>query len=151
LRFGRPKVPVFIKPDAPFELGKIQRIVRGTDVTLVACGHLVWESVIAAKELAKDGVKAEVLNVHTIKPLDQATLVDSASRTGAVVVAEEHQRNGGLGSLVAQTLAQHSPTKMDFVAVDDQFGESGKPAQLMEKYGLDAATIVRKTKALLGR
>lgn len=150
LRFGRPKVPVFIKPDAPFELGKIQRIVRGADVTLVACGHLVWESVIAAKALAEDGIQAEVLNVHTIKPLDHATLVESAGRTGAVVVAEEHQRNGGLGSIVAQTLSQHQPTKMDFVAVDDQFGESGKPAQLMEKYGLDAATIVQKTKALLG-
>lgn len=151
LRFGRPKVPVFIKPDAPFELGKIQRIVRGTDVTLVACGHLVWESVIAAKALAEDGIQAEVLNVHTIKPLDHATLVESAGRTGTVVVAEEHQRNGGLGSIVAQTLSQHQPTKMDFVAVDDQFGESGKPAQLMEKYGLDAATIVQKTKSLLGR
>ena len=151
LRFGRPKVPVFIQPEAPFEIGKIQRIITGSDVTIAACGHLVWEAVQAALELAKDGISAEVLNVHTVKPLDEATLVESAKRTGAVVVAEEHQRLGGLGSSVAQCLASHHPTKMDFVAVEDQFGESGTPAQLMAKYGLDAKTIVEKTRALLGR
>ena len=151
LRFGRPKVPVFIQPEAPFEIGKIQRIVTGSDVTIAACGHLVWEAVQAALELAKDGISAEVLNVHTVKPLDEATLVESAKRTGAVVVAEEHQRLGGLGGSVAQCLASHHPTKMDFVAVEDQFGESGTPAQLMAKYGLDAKTIVEKTRALLGR
>lgn len=150
LRFGRPKVPVFIQPEAPFELGKIQRIVSGKDVTLVACGHLVWEAVQAALELAKDGIQAEVLNVHTVKPLDEATLIESAKRTGAVLVAEEHQRAGGLGESVAQVLAAHHPTRMAFVAVDDSFGESGTPAQLMEKYGLDAKSIVAKTKALLG-
>ena len=151
LRFGRPKVPVFIQPEAPFEIGKIQRIITGSDVTIAACGHLVWEAVQAALELAKDGISVEVLNVHTVKPLDEATLVESAKRTGAVVVAEEHQRLGGLGSSVAQCLASHHPTKMDFVAVEDQFGESGTPAQLMAKYGLDAKTIVKKTRALLGR
>ena len=151
LRFGRPKVPVFIQPEAPFEIGKIQRIITGSDVTIAACGHLVWEAVQAALELAKDGISAEVLNVHTVKPLDEATLVESAKRTGAVVVAEEHQRLGGLGGSVAQCLASHHPTKMDFVAVEDQFGESGTPAQLMAKYGLDAKTIVEKTRALLGR
>ena len=151
LRFGRPKVPVFIQPEAPFELGKIQRIITGSDVTIAACGHLVWESVQAALELHKEGISAEVLNVHTVKPLDEATLVESAKRTGAVVVAEEHQRLGGLGCSVAQCLASHHPTKMDFVAVEDQFGESGTPAQLMAKYGLDAKTIVTKTRALLGR
>jgi len=150
LRFGRPKVPVFIQPEAPFELGKIQRIVSGKDVTLVACGHLVWEAVQAALELTKDGIQAEVLNVHTVKPLDEATLLESAKRTGAVLVAEEHQRAGGLGESVAQVLAAHHPTRMAFVAVDDSFGESGTPAQLMEKYGLDAKSIVAKTKALLG-
>jgi transketolase len=150
LRFGRPKVPVFIQPDAPFELGKIQRIISGKDVTLVACGHLVWEAVQAALELAKDGIQAEVLNVHTVKPLDAATLLESAKRTGAVLVAEEHQRAGGLGESVAQVLASHHPTRMAFVAVDDSFGESGTPAQLMEKYGLDAKNIVVQTKALLG-
>ena len=151
LRFGRPKVPVFIQPEAPFELGKIQRIITGSDVTIAACGHLVWEAVQAALELHKEGISAEVLNVHTVKPLDEAPLVESAKRTGAVVVAEEHQRLGGLGSSVAQCLASHLPTKMDFVAVEDQFGESGTPAQLMAKYGLDAKTIVTKTRALLGR
>lgn len=151
LRFGRPKVPVFIQPEAPFELGKIQRIITGSDVTIAACGHLVWEAVQAALELHKEGISAEVLNVHTVKPMDEATLVESAKRTGAVVVAEEHQRLGGLGSSVAQCLASHYPTKMDFVAVEDQFGESGTPAQLMAKYGLDAKTIVTKTRALLGR
>ena len=151
LRFGRPKVPVFVKPDAPFEIGKIQRVMSGSDLTIAACGHLVWESVQAAIELAKDGITVDVLNVHTIKPLDEATLVESAKRTGAVLVAEEHQRNGGLGSLVAQTLGKHCPTPMDFVAVDDSFGESGTPAQLMEKYGLDAKTIVTKAKALVQR
>ena len=151
LRFGRPKVPVFVKPDAPFEIGKIQRVMSGSDLTIAACGHLVWESVQAAIELAKDGITVDVLNVHTIKPLDEATLVESAKRTGAVLVAEEHQRNGGLGSLVAQTLGKRCPTPMDFVAVDDSFGESGTPAQLMEKYGLDAKTIVTKAKALVQR
>ena len=151
LRFGRPKVPVFIQPEAPFELGKIQRIITGSDVTIAACGHLVWEAVQAALEMHKEGISAEVLNVHTVKPMDEATLVESAKRTGAVVVAEEHQRLGGLGSSVAQCLACHHPTKMDFVAVEDQFGESGTPAQLMAKYGLDAKTIVTKTRALLGR
>ena len=101
LRFGRPKVPVFIQPEAPFELGKIQRIITGSDVTIAACGHLVWEAVQAALALHKEGISAEVLNVHTVKPLDEATLVESAKRTGAVVVAEEHQRLGGLGSSVA--------------------------------------------------
>ena len=149
LRFGRPKVPVFIQPEAPFEIGKIQRIVTGSDVTIAACGHLVWEAVHAAMELHKEGISAEVLNVHTIKPLDEATLVESAKRTGAVLVAEEHQRFGGLGSSVAQCLSSRHPTKMDYVAVDDQFGESGTPTQLMAKYGLDARTILAKTRALV--
>ena len=151
LRFGRPKVPVFIQPEAPFELGKIQRIISGADITIAACGHLVWESVQAALELAEAGIHAEVLNVHTIKPLDVEALVASAKKTGAVLVAEEHQRLGGLGSSVAQALAAHLPTPMAFVAVEDQFGESGTPSQLMTKYGLDANSIVRKAKALIGR
>ena len=151
LRFGRPKVPVFIQSEAPFELGKIQRIMTGSDITIAACGHLVWESVQAALELAEAGIHAEVLNVHTIKPLDVDALVASAKKTGAVLVAEEHQRLGGLGSSVAQALAAHHPTPMAFVAVEDQFGESGTPSQLMTKYGLDAKAIVRKAQALIGR
>ena len=151
LRFGRPKVPVFIDAEAPFELGKIQKVISGADLTIAACGHLVWEAIQAAVELAKDGIHAEVLNVHTIKPLDEKTLIESAQKTGHVLVAEEHQRLGGLGSSVAQCLAANHPTAMDFVAVEDQFGESDTPAQLMQKYGLDAASIVRKSKALLGK
>ena len=151
LRFGRPKVPVFVQLDAPFELGKIQRIISGSDITIAACGHLVWESVQAALELAEIGIHAEVLNVHTIKPLDVDALVASAKKTGAVLVAEEHQQLGGLGSSVAQALAALHPTPMAFVAVEDQFGESGTPSELMAKYGLDAKSIVKKAKALLGR
>lgn len=151
LRFGRPKVPVFIEPEAPFELGKIQRVITGSDITIAACGHLVWEAVQAALELAESGIHAEVLNVHTIKPLDVDALVTSAKKTGAMLVAEEHQRLGGLGSSVAQALAAHHPTPMAFVAVEDQFGESGTPSQLMTKYGLDAKSIVRKAQNLLGR
>ena len=151
LRFGRPKVPVFVQLDAPFELGKIQRIISGSDITIAACGHLVWESVQAALELAEIGIHAEVLNVHTIKPLDVDALVASAKKTGAVLVAEEHQQLGGLGSSVAQALAALHPTPMAFVAVEDQFGESGTPSELMAKYGLDATSIVKKAKALLGR
>ncbi len=151
LRFGRPKVPVFIEPEAPFELGKIQRVITGSDITIAACGHLVWEAVQAALELAESGIHAEVLNVHTIKPLDVDALVTSAKKTGTILVAEEHQRLGGLGSSVAQALAAHHPTPMAFVAVEDQFGESGTPSQLMTKYGLDAKSIVRKAQNLLGR
>tara|TARA_B100000989_G_scaffold102938_1_gene75296 strand:+ start:1243 stop:2208 length:966 start_codon:yes stop_codon:yes gene_type:complete len=151
LRFGRPKVPVFIDPSAPFELGKIQMMMSGADLTIAACGHLVWEAIQAAVELAKDGIHADVLNVHTIKPLDEKTLVKSAQKTGHVLVAEEHQRAGGLGCSIAQALSSQHPTPMAFVAVEDQFGESGTPAQLMKKYGLSAETIVVKAKGLLGR
>ena len=149
LRFGRPKVPVFIDSNAPFELGKIQKIISGSDITIAACGHLVWEAVQAALRLAEDGIHAEVLNVHTIKPLDEEALIDSAQKTGCVLVAEEHQRLGGLGSSIAQCLGTKLPTPMDFVAVEDQFGESGTPAQLMDKYGLNSEAIVKKAKTLL--
>ena len=149
LRFGRPKVPVFVEPNAPFEIGKAQVLKSGDHLSIMACGHLVWEAIQAAMELEKDGVHAEVINIHTIKPLDVDTIVESAKRTGAVLVAEEHQLAGGLGESVAQTLAQHHPTPMAFVAVNDSFGESGTPSQLMEKYGLNAGNIVMKSKELL--
>ena len=151
LRFGRPKVPVFVEPNAPFEIGKAQVLKSGDHLSIMACGHLVWEAIQAAMELEKDGVHAEVINIHTIKPLDVDTIVESAKRTGAVLVAEEHQLAGGLGESVAQTLAQHHPTPMAFVAVNDSFGESGTPSQLMEKYGLNAGNIVMKSKELLRR
>ena len=134
----------------PFELGKIQRVVSGSDVTIAACGHLVWESVQAALALAEQ-THVKVLNVHTIKPLDIDGLLGLAKKTGAVLVAEEHQRLGGLGSSVAQALAANHPTPMAFVAVEDQFGESGTPSEFMTKYGLDAKSIVEKAKSLLGR
>ena len=151
LRFGRPKVPVFVEPYAPFEIGKAQVLKSGDHLSIMACGHLVWEAIQAAMELEKDGVHAEVINIHTIKPLDVDTIVESAKRTGAVLVAEEHQLAGGLGESVAQTLAQHHPIPMAFVAVNDSFGESGTPSQLMEKYGLNAGNIVMKSKELLQR
>lgn len=151
LRFGRPKVPVFIDPKSPFEIGKVQTLMEGNDVTIVATGHLVWEALKAAQSLSTRGIRAEVLNVHTIKPFDEATVVESLKRTGCVVTAEEHQRNGGLGALVAQTSAAHHPVPMEFVAVNDSFGESGTPAQLMEKYGLNSEAIVERVDTVMRR
>ena len=144
LRFGRPKVPVFYNKSDKFEIGKADVLMTGTDVTIIATGHLVWEALQAAQELKAKGVRAEVINMHTIKPLDAKAILDSASKTGRVVTAEEHQKLGGIGESVAQVLAENLPTPMRFVAVEDSFGESGKPAQLMEKYGLTSANIVSK-------
>jgi transketolase len=149
LRFGRPKVPVFYKTSNKFEIGKADVLMTGTDITIIATGHLVWEALQAAKQLKEEGVSAEVINMHTIKPIDEKAIIESASKTGRVVTAEEHQKLGGLGESVAQVLAENRPTPMRFVAVNDSFGESGKPAQLMEKYGLSASNIVAKAKELL--
>lgn len=149
LRFGRPSVPVFMKPDAPFTIGKAQNLMSGNDVTFVATGHLVWEAVQAALALRERGIHADVFNYHTIKPFDEAALIESVKRTGRVVVAEEHQRAGGLGSIVARSLAAHHPVRMEHVAVNDQFGESGTPGQLMDKYGLNADAILAASERLL--
>ena len=149
LRFGRPKVPVFYKKSDNFVIGKADHLMHGDDVTIIATGHLVWEALQAAQALKEQGIKADVINMHTIKPLDAKAIIASASKTGKVVTAEEHQRNGGLGSSVAQVLAEHLPTPMRMVAVDDSFGESGKPAQLMEKYGLTADAIQAKVMELM--
>ena len=149
LRFGRPKMPVFYNKNSEFKIGKADHLVMGDDVTIIATGHLVWEALQAAQELAKEGINADVLNMHTIKPLDKEAILDSAKKTGKVVTAEEHQRLGGLGSSVAQVLAVELPTPMRMVAVNDSFGESGTPAQLMEKYGLNAASIIEKVKELV--
>jgi transketolase len=149
LRFGRPKRPVFIPTDAPFEIGKAQLLKEGTDVTICATGHLVWEAVLAAQALAKEGISAEVLNIHTIKPLDEEAIIASAKKTGAVVSAEEHQIYGGLGESISGALARNFPCKMAMVGVNDTFGESGTPEQLLEKYNCNAEAIVTKTKALL--
>jgi transketolase len=151
LRFGRPKWPVFIPADMPFRIGKAQVLVEGTDVTLIACGHLVWNALKAAEELAAQGVRAEVINMHTIKPLDEEAVIRSVTRTGCVVTCEEHNRHGGLGDAVAQALATHRPTPQEYVAVNDTFGESGTPDQLLKKYGLDTPDIVRTALQVMAR
>ena len=149
LRFGRPKVPIFTSLEEPFQIGKAQKICDGTDITILATGHLVWEAVLAAKRLKTEGISAEILNIHTIKPLDSDAILNSISKTKKVIVAEEHQKLGGLGSTVALLLSEKMPTPMGFVSVNDSFGESGTPAQLMKKYGLDSEKIYLKAKSML--
>lgn len=151
LRFGRPSVPNFTPVDQPFEIGKALKLQEGTDVSIFATGHLVWETLQAAEQLATQGVSAEVINIHTIKPLDVEAVLASATKTRAVVSAEEHLRNGGLGDSIAQLLALRCPTPMEMVAVDDKFGESGTPTELMEAYGLKAKNIVEAAYAVIKR
>lgn len=151
LRFGRPSVANFTGADEAFEIGKTYNLNEGTDVTLVACGHLVWEALQAAEALEAEGISAEVLNVATIKPLDTATIVASAKKTGCMVVAEEHNAFGGLGEAVASTLAQECPTPIVFINGQDRFGQSGTPAELMKAYGLDAAHLVEAAKAAIAK
>ncbi len=151
LRFGRPGWPIFMPEDQPFEIGRAILMSPGTDVSLFATGHMVWQSVEAAKQLAKEGIQVELINIHTIKPLDEEAVLESALKTGAVVSAEEHQRNGGLGDSIAQLLARKQPTPQEFVAVNDSFGESGKPKALMDKYGLGVADVVNAVKRVLQR
>jgi transketolase len=151
LRFGRPKWPVFIPAEMPFEIGKAQVLVEGTDVTLIACGHLVWRALQAAEQLAAEGISAEVINMHTIKPLDTDAVLRSVARTGCVVTCEEHNRFGGLGDAIAQTLTANTPKPQEFVAVNDSFGESGTPDELLTKYGLDAPHIIAAAKRVLAR
>jgi transketolase len=141
LRFGRPKVPNFTPVDQTFVIGKAVLLEPGTDVTLLATGHLVWKALQAADLLKEKGISAEVINIHTIKPLDEEAILASVRKTGCVVTAEEHQMNGGLGDAVAQLLVRKHPTPQEFVAVNDSFGESGTPEQLLEKYGLSAQNI----------
>ena len=141
LRFGRPVMPIFVKPDAVFQIGKADIIQKGTDVTIIACGHMVWKSIEAAQLLAAKGISVELINMHTIKPLDEAAILKSVAKTKCVVTAEEHMANGGLGEAVARVLASKTPAPQEFIAVNDSFGESGKPMDLMEKYGLGATHI----------
>ncbi|WP_431163307.1 transketolase family protein [Flagellimonas beolgyonensis] len=141
LRFGRPKVANFTPVDQKFEIGKALMLSEGTDVTIIATGHLVWESLLAAEALENQGISAEVINIHTIKPLDDKAILDSVKKTGCVVTAEEHNYLGGLGESVARVLATHHPTPQEFIATQDTFGESGTPEQLMEKYGLNNKAI----------
>ena len=144
LRFGRPVVPVFTPADQKFEIGKAWMVNEGTDVSIFATGHLVWEAIQAGEILAEKGINAEIINIHTIKPLDVEAVLASVKKTGCAVSAEEHQVNGGLGDSIAQVLVQHHYVPLEYVGVNDSFGESGTPAQLMEKYGLNAASIVEK-------
>ncbi len=151
LRFGRPKVPIFIPEDTPFEIGKALMLQEGSDVSIFATGHLVWEAVEAAKTLEKEGISAEIINIHTIKPLDKESILSSVLKTKCVVTAEEHQVAGGMGESIAQLLAENNPTPIEFVAVNDKFGESGKPADLMKKYGLHSSNIIEATHRVLKR
>jgi transketolase len=142
LRFGRPKVPNFTPAGQKFEIGKAVMLNEGSDVSIFATGHMVWKAIEAGEQLAEKGIEAEIINIHTIKPLDEKAILDSVAKTGCVVSAEEHLRNGGLGDSIAQLLAMKQPAPMEFVAVDDKFGESGTPDELMTKYGLDTKDIV---------
>ena len=151
LRFGRPKWPVFIPEDMPFEIGKALMLNEGKDVTIFATGHMVWKAIEAGHILAEKGIDAEVINIHTIKPLDRDAILASVKKTGCVVSAEEHQMNGGLGDSIAQLLSRELPTPMEFVAVDDSFGESGTPDQLLEKYGLTAHVIAEAAVKAMSR
>lgn len=151
LRLGRSKMPNFTPEDMPFEIGKAQVLMEGSDVSIFACGHLVWEALEAAKALAQEGINAEVINIHTIKPLDKEAIVRSAKKTGAVVSCEEHLINNGLGDSIAQVLAMSSPAPMEYVAVDDKFGESGTPDEMLTNYGLRARNIVEKVHVVLRR
>mgnify|MGYP006132805153 FL=1 len=151
LRFGRPAVPNFTSEDQNFNIGEAVYLSNGTDVTIIATGHLVWEALEASKILAKSNIKAEVINIHTIKPLDKQAIIKSASKTGCVVTAEEHMLNGGLGDSVSQVLSREFPTPLEMVGVNDTFGESGTPRQLMEKYGLTAKDIIKATNKVILR
>jgi transketolase len=151
LRFGRPVMPIFVKPDAKFVIGKADTILEGTDVTIIACGHLVWKSIEAAKVLEAKGISVELINMHTIKPLDKEAILKSVAKTRCVVTAEEHMINGGLGDSVAQVLIQNDLVPQEYVGVNDSFGESGKPADLMDKYGLNAVSIAEKAIKAISR
>ncbi|MCE6990436.1 transketolase family protein [Dyadobacter sp. CY323] len=151
LRFGRPVIPIFTDADQKFEIGKAWMVNEGTDVSIFATGHMVWEAIQAGELLEAEGINAEIINIHTIKPLDEEAILKSVEKTGCVVSAEEHNRIGGLGDSIAQVLVKHRLAPQEYVAVDDSFGESGTPAQLMEKYGLTAKHIVEAAKRAIAR
>jgi transketolase len=151
IRFFRDNTPVFTDDATPMTFGKSNTLIEGTDVTVFACGLQVWEAIVAEEELAKDGISVRLINMHTIKPIDRDAIVKAATETGAIVTAEDHQRHGGLGSAVAEVLAETRPTPMEFVAVNDTFGESGGGAELMKKYGVDREAIVKAVRKVLTR
>ena len=151
LRFGRPKVPIFTPEEQKFEIGKAVTFIEGTDVSIFATGHLLWHAIEAEAKLAEQGISAEVINIHTIKPLDEAAILESTAKTKCAVTAEEHQLNGGLGGSIAQLLSTEQPTPLEMVGINDQFGESGKPHELMEKYGLSTNDIFEAVLKVMAR
>lgn len=151
LRFGRPAVPVFTPENQIFDIGKAIRLTEGKDVTIIATGHLVWEALQASEILEQKNISAEIINIHTIKPLDEKAILESISKTGCLVTAEEHNYWGGLGESVARCLSVNKPVPQEFVAVKDTFGESGKPADLMKKYGLDSESIIKTVEKVIKR
>jgi transketolase len=150
LRFGRPVWPIFTE-GRPFTIGKADVMIEGNQVTIIANGHMVWQAIEAEAILAEKGISAEIINIHTIKPLDVEAILKSVQKTGCVVTCEEHQMNGGLGDSIAQVLARHYPAPIEFIAVDDSFGESGKPMDLLKKYGLSPENIVNATERVIKR
>lgn len=151
LRFGRPSVPIFTPENARFEIGKADVLQEGTDVSIIACGHMVWKAIEASQALALQGISVEIINMHTIKPLDEKAILNSVAKTKCVVTAEEHMMNGGLGDAVAQVLIKHNPVPQIYVAVNDTFGESGTPNELMKKYGLETSNIIEAVQQVLLR
>ncbi len=149
LRFGRPDWPVFMQNEK-FEIGKAITLKEGKDVSIFATGHMLWQALEAIRQLEKEGIDCELINIHTIKPIDTDAILNSARKTNRVVSCEEHQRNGGLGDSIAQILAQHHPTRMEYIAVNDSFGESGKPLELLDKYGLSVQDIINAVKRIVG-
>ena len=151
LRFGRPSWPIFTKAEEPFVIGKAQRFSEGTDVTIFACGHLVWNAIQAGVQLEERGISVEVINLHTIKPLDEEAVLASIRKTGCAVTAEEHNIYGGLGDAVSQVAAKHHPVPIEFIGTQDTFGESGTPDQLLKKYGLDVPDIIAAAEKVMAR
>ena len=151
LRFGRPVWPIFTNPDEPFIVGKAQQLAEGNDVSIFACGHLVWKSIEAAKLLKEKGIHADVINIHTIKPLEQEAVIKSIQKTGCAVTAEEHNVIGGLGDSIAQVATKHFPIPIEMIGTQDTFGESGKPTELLKKYGLESENIVAAVEKVISR
>ena len=151
LRFGRPSWPIFTPADQKFEIGKAIKLIEGNDVTIFATGHMVWQAVEAEANLAIKGIHAEIINIHTIKPLDEAAILESVRKTGCAVTAEEHQMNGGLGDSIAHCLIKNHLSPLEMVAVNDSFGQSGKPVELLAKYGLSPQDIVAAAEKSIAR
>jgi transketolase len=151
LRFGRPAWPIFSNPDEPFVIGKAQRFSEGTDVSIFACGHMVWNAIQAGAALQERGISVEVINLHTIKPLDEEAVLASIRKTKCAVTAEEHNIIGGMGDAVAQVASKHFPVPIEYVGTKDTFGESGTPDQLLKKYGLDVPDIIAAAERVMGR